>query len=169
MQDPDFDAVYAATAPRLIHQLYLVVGDLSEAQDCVQEAYARAWVRWERLTRNGGDPVGWVKTTAYRLAVSRWRHLSAGVRALRRHGAPPDVPGPSPDTVAVRDALARLPLNQRMAIVLHHFNDLSVDEIAVLLGVPSGTVKARLSRGRKALAELLADDLGDAEWAVSCV
>lgn len=153
-----FADVYAATAPRLIHQLYLIIGDLSEAQDCVQEAYARAWIRWDRLAAGGGDPVGWVKTTAYRLAISRWRHLAAGLRALRRHGAPRELAGPTPDTVAVRDALAALPLNQRMALVLYHIGDLSVDEIAAQLDVPSGTVKARLSRGRKALAVLLADD-----------
>lgn len=153
-----FEVVYAATAPRLIHQLYLVIGDLSEAQDCVQEAYARAWSRWARLTGDGGDPVGWIKTTAYRLAISRWRHVTAGLRALRRHGAPRELPGPTPDTVAVRDALAALPLNQRMALVLYHIGDLTVDEIAAQLDVPSGTVKARLARGRKALAVLLADD-----------
>ncbi|MBS2533441.1 SigE family RNA polymerase sigma factor [Catenulispora sp. NF23] len=154
-----FEAVYAATAPRLIHQLYLVIGDLSEAQDCVQEAYARAWSRWDRITATGGgDPVGWVKTTAYRLAVSRWRHFSAGLRALRRHGVTGDPQGPNPDTVAVRDALAALPMNQRMALVLYHIGDLTVDEIAAQLDVPSGTVKARLARGRKALATLLADD-----------
>lgn len=153
-----FEAVYAATAPRLVHQLYLVIGDLSEAQDCVQEAYARAWSRWDRLAAAGGDPVGWIKTTAYRLAVSRWRHMTAGLRALRRHGAPRELPGPTPDTVAVRDALAALPLNQRVALVLYHIGDLTVEEISTQLDVPSGTVKARLARGRKALAALLADD-----------
>ena len=153
-----FEAVYAATAPRLIHQLYLVIGDLSEAQDCVQEAYARAWSRWDRITATGGDPVGWVKTTAYRLAVSRWRHFAAGLRALRKHGVTRESRGPSADTVAVRDALAKLPVNQRMALVLHHIGDLTVDEISAQLDVPSGTIKARLARGRKALAVLLADD-----------
>lgn len=156
--ESSFEVVYAATAPRLVHQLYLVIGDLSEAQDCVQEAYARAWSRWDRITATGGDPVGWVKTTAYRLAISRWRHFAAGLRALRRHGVTRDPQGPNPDTVAVRDALAALPMNQRMALVLYHIADLTVDEIAAQLDVPSGTVKARLSRGRKALATLLADD-----------
>ncbi|NUP50255.1 MAG: SigE family RNA polymerase sigma factor [Catenulispora sp.] len=150
--------MYAATAPRLVHQLYLVIGDLSEAQDCVQEAYARAWSRWDKIIAGGGDPVGWIKTTAYRLAVSRWRHFAAGLRAVRRHGAPGALPGPTPDTVAVRDALAALPLNQRVALVLYHIGDLTVDQIAAQLDVPSGTVKARLARGRKALAVLLADD-----------
>jgi RNA polymerase sigma-70 factor, ECF subfamily len=153
----DFDHVYAATAPRLVGQLYLMIGDLAEAQDCVQEAFARAWLRWDSLTDGRGDPVGWVKTTAYRLAVSHWRHWKVGVRVLRKHGAPPDAPGPSPDAVALRDALAKLPKPQRVALVLHHLNDMRVEDVARELRIPPGTVKARLARGRAALAVLLAD------------
>ena len=159
----DFDEVYAATAPRLIGQLFLVIGDLAEAQDCVQEAYARAWVRWDKLTANG-DPVGWVKTAAYRLAVSRWRHHTAGLRAFRKHGVPDDVAPPSADVIAVRDALAALPKSQRAAMVLYYVGGLQISEVAAALDVPQGTVKARLSRGRTALAALLTDanDFGDA-------
>ena len=160
----DFDEVYAATAPRLIGQLYLVIGDLAEAQDCVQEAYSRAWVRWDKLSRGDGDPVGWVKTTAYRLAVSRWRHHTAGLRAFRRHGAPDDVAAPSADAIAVRDALAKLPTGQRAALVLFYLGGMQISEVATALDVPQGTVKARLSRGRTAMAALLSDpnEFGDA-------
>lgn len=157
VRQSDFDQVYAATAPRLVGQLYLMIGDLAEAQDCVQEAFARAWTRWDSLTDGRGDPVGWVKVTAYRLAVSRWRHWKAGLRALARHGPPSEVAEPSPDAVAVRDALARLPRSQRAALVMYHLNDMRVDDVARELGVAPGTVKARLSRGRAALAHLLAD------------
>jgi RNA polymerase sigma-70 factor (ECF subfamily) len=152
-----FDATYAATAPRLIGQLYLVIGDINEAQDCVQEAYARAWVRWDKLTLGEGDPVGWVRTTAYRLAVSRWRHHAAGLRAYRRLGPADDVPPPSAEAIAVRDALADLPKGQRAALVLFYLAGMPVAEVAEALGVPQGTVKARLSRGRTALASMLAD------------
>lgn len=154
----EFDEVYAATAPRLIGQLYLVIGDLPEAQDCVQEAYARAWTRWDRLTHDGGDPVGWVKTTAYRLAISRWRHYTAGLRAMARHGVPPDhLPPPSADAIAIRDALAVLPKGMRAALVLYYLGGLRVAEVAEALEIPQGTVKARLARGRSAMAKLLAD------------
>ena len=153
----DFDLIYATNAPRLVGQLYLMIGDLAEAQDCVQEAFAKAWLRWDSLTDGRGDPVGWVKTTAYRMAVSQWRHWKSGVKALRKHGPPPDTPEPSPDAVALRDALARLPKSQRVALVLHHLNDMRVEDVARELRVAPGTVKARLSRGRAALAVLLAD------------
>jgi RNA polymerase sigma-70 factor (ECF subfamily) len=52
-------------------------------------------------------------------------------------------------------ALRRLPLPQREAIALHYLADLPVNEVAECLGVPVGTVKTRLSRGRAALAVLL--------------
>ncbi|WP_407939618.1 RNA polymerase sigma factor [Motilibacter aurantiacus] len=69
----------------------------------------------------------------------------------------PTPPGPSEEAVAVRDALAVLPRTQREALVLHYFADLSVQQIADMLDVPTGTVKARLARGRRALTPLLTD------------
>jgi RNA polymerase sigma-70 factor (ECF subfamily) len=60
--------------------------------------------------------------------------------------------------VALVTALKQLPEAQRQALVLHHIADLSVHDVARETGVPEGTVKARLSRGRAALAALLTDD-----------
>ena len=157
MTDDDFDAFYARTAPGLVRQLHAMTGDRAEAQDCVQEAFARAWQRWGRL-RGYDAPEAWVRTVAWRLAVSRFRRLTAGARAVRRHGAAPDVPALSPDRVALLDALARLPAAQRRAVVLHHVAGLSVQEVADETGVPLGTAKARLSRGRTALAALLTEE-----------
>src|SRR6266511_3011998 len=59
------------------------------------------------------------------------------------------------DAVALIAALARLPVAQRTAIVLHHLVGLPVAEVAEETRVPVGTVKARLARGRRALATLL--------------
>lgn len=68
------------------------------------------------------------------------------------------MPGLEPDRVALLNALRQLAGPTRETVVLHYLADLPVDEIAATLGVPSGTVKARLSRGRAALAEILNDD-----------
>ena len=59
--------------------------------------------------------------------------------------------------MALVAALKQLPEAQRRALVLHHLADLPVHEVARETGVPEGTVKARLSRGRAALAALLTD------------
>ena len=154
--DADFDAFYASGAAGLVRQLHAMTGDLTEAQDCVQEAYARAWQRWSAVSRYDA-PEAWVRQVAWRLAVSRFRRRVHGTRLMGRHGPPPDVPALSPDRVALVAALRRLPEAQRRAVVLHHLADLSVQEVAAETGAPPGTVKARLSRGRAALAVLLTD------------
>lgn len=154
----DFDAFYAATSRGLLSQLYGLTGDWAEAGDCLQDAYARAWQRWPSV-RKQDVPIAWVRVVAFRLARSRWRRAQHGLSLYHRYGAPPDVPGPTPDAVAIATALRQLPENQRRALVLFHLADLSVPDIARELDVPEGTVKARLSRGRAALAELLRDDL----------
>lgn len=157
---PSFEGCYAANAGRLAAQLYLVVGDAEEAADCVQEAFARAWSRWPKVSDHRSDPAAWVYTAAYRIAVSRWRSRQAQRRALHRAGPPPQVPEPSADVVAVREALAGLPTGQRAALVLHYFEGLPVDEVAQVLGISESGAKSRLARGRQALAPLLRDREG---------
>jgi RNA polymerase sigma-70 factor (ECF subfamily) len=153
----DFDGFYAATRDRLLHALYAMTGDLAEAQDVVQEAYARAWQRWQTVGRYD-DPVAWVRTVAWRLAVSRGRKARNRIgAALRLHAISPPPPEPSADTAVVVAALRRLPDAQRRALALHYLCDLSVEAVAAETGVSTGTVKSRLSRGRTALVAVLAD------------
>ena len=152
----EFDEFYAATAKRMVAVVYAVTGDLGEAEDAVQEAYARAWQRWSRLTEEG-DPTPWVRTVALRLAVSTWRKARNRMRAHFRHGPPPDAPALAPDRVALVDALRALGDDQRTAVVMHHLLDLPVEEIARETGVSSAAVRTRLSRGRKALGARLSD------------
>ena len=151
-----FDAFYAGTNRRVLHQMYAMTGNLADAQELVQEAFARAWQRWSQVSAYD-DPEAWVRTVAWRLAASRWRKAKNGVSAMMRHGPPDNAPEPSIDNVALVAALRQIPDAQRRAIVLHHLGGLSVAEVAHEVGAPEGTVKARLSRGRAALAELLSD------------
>jgi RNA polymerase sigma-70 factor, ECF subfamily len=157
MDEHDFDAFYAASAQRITSQVYAMIGNRDEAQECVQEAFARAWSHRRKL-HDVQHPEAWVRTTAYRLAVSRWRRTVRSRRqpdrALQGTGV---AAGPSETYVAVVDALRRIPTVQRQAIVLHHLADLPVAEVAAELGVPESTVKTRLRRGRAALAPLLAE------------
>lgn len=157
MDAEEFDDFYAASFGRLVHQVHAMVGDRDEAQECVQEAFVRAWSHRGRLDRSRA-PEAWVRTTAHRLAVSRWRRATRGRKDPDRALQPtPAVPAPNEDQVAVISALRQLPETQRRALVLHHLCDLSVQAVAAETGVAVGTVKARLSRGRAALAELLSD------------
>lgn len=149
-----FDALYNGSFKRLVGQIYAMCGNLAEAQDCVQEAFVRAWDRRRSLDADQ-SPEAWVRTVAYRLAVSRWRRAQRALGLADRSQLPDGLAEPDPTRVALVHALRQLPPDQRRAIVLHHLCDLSLRDIAAETGVPIGTVKARLSRGRTALAVLL--------------
>ena len=154
MADDGFAAFYAGSYRRLLGQLFAVTGDLAEAENVLQEAYARAFARWSRV----GDydlPEAWVRRVAINLAAMAERSLRRRARALLRLGPPPLVPELSPDLLDLRDALAALPLGQREVIVLHHLVGLPVEEVARELRLAPGTVKSRLARGRAAMAGAL--------------
>jgi RNA polymerase sigma-70 factor (sigma-E family) len=150
-----FDEFYRGTRQRLLGFVYVLTGDLAEAQDAVQEAYVRAWQRWSTVCRYD-DPEAWTRVVASRIAVSRWRSLRSRTRAYLRHGARHATPPPSTDTVAVVAALRQLPEEQRVAVALYYLLGMPIAEVARETNAPVGTVKARLSRARTALAGLLA-------------
>ena len=154
----DFDAFYAATSRRVLHQVYAVCGDLAEAQDVVQEAYARLWQKWSTVAAYD-SPEAWVRLVAWRLAANRWRGARRRLAAWTRHGEPPPTPGPGPERVAIVAALRTLPEKQRRVVVLHYLYVLPIAEIAASTGMPVGTVKAYLHRARAALAVALGDDV----------
>jgi RNA polymerase sigma-70 factor (ECF subfamily) len=155
-------AAYQAHYRRLVATLYGLTADHAEAQDLVQEAYARALAR-PKVFLDVADPEAWLRTVAVNLARTRWRRrrlLDTMVRAGRIEVSPESVPGANPDRVALVAALQKLSRPTRETIVLHHLADMSVHEVAETLGVPVGTVKARLSRGRALLADLIGDREG---------
>jgi RNA polymerase sigma-70 factor (ECF subfamily) len=158
MEATEFDAWYDASYSRVVNQVHAMTGDRDAAEECVQEAFAKAWSRRRSLGRLE-HPDAWVRTAAYRMAVSRWRRARRGRELTERaHDRHQVDDGPDETRVALLAALERLPSDQRRAIVLHHLCDLSVAQVADEVGSPVGTVKARLSRGRTTLATLLALD-----------
>lgn len=157
MEPAEFDAFYAASFPRVMRQVYAMCGDLAEAQDCVQEAFIRAWDQ-RRHFAEVQYPEAWIRTVAWRLAINRWHRAKRALRPPDRSRPQKSVEEPNPDRVALVAALQQIPTEQRRAIVLHHVCDLSVEQVATETEAPVGTVKARLSRGRNALRVLLDDD-----------
>ncbi|WP_326553428.1 sigma-70 family RNA polymerase sigma factor [Micromonospora sp. NBC_01813] len=164
MRDSPADAddaigqVYAACYRRLVVQLYAVVGDVGEAQESVQEAFVRALLTPQRFAELD-SPEAWLRRVALNIARSRHRRRILA-RLLPRLATPVDAERLMADTsaehLALMQALRELPDGQRHAIALHYLADLPVAEVADALGVTEGTVKSRLSRGRAALADLLA-------------
>jgi RNA polymerase sigma-70 factor (ECF subfamily) len=155
-----FDAFYRATSRAVLHQMYAMTGNIDDARECVQEAYTRAWQHWSKVSC-ADDPAAWLRTVAWRIAASRWRRARTGFRALTRIAQVEHAQPPSLDHVSLVAALRRIPEEQRQAIVLFHLVGMSVRDVAEEVRAPIGTVKARLARGRAALAVLLTEESGD--------
>jgi RNA polymerase sigma-70 factor (ECF subfamily) len=96
-----------------------------------------------------------------RLLISRHRRRRPALTALRllRDSSPTAGAEPNPERVAMIDALHTLSVDQRAVMVLHYYLDLDITAITAELGVATGTVKSRLSRGRSALASYLTEEL----------
>ena len=153
----DLDALYTASYRRLVVQVYAICGDLSDAEDAVQEAFVAA-LRKGRELDGIANTDAWLRRVALNRLRAGWRHAAVVVRYQAA------VPGPQapvevgPEHVAIVTALAQLDPNQRRVMVLHHLADLGTAQIADELGIPEGTVKSRLSRARTQLAGLLDEE-----------
>lgn len=148
--------VYATSYRRLVGQLTGVTGDPVEAEDAVMEAFARA-VNSGRSFLAADNPEAWLRTVAVNVTRTRWRRnrfFRDVSHRLLAEEAYADLPE---DRMVLLAALRLLPAPQREAIALHHLADLPVHEVAEAVDAPVGTVKARLARGRAALAELLSE------------
>ena len=153
----DFDEFYLATRTRLLRQLTVMTGDAEQAADVLQEAYARAWQRWRRVSRLD-EPAAWVRVVAWRIAVSQHRHTVVGKDRVRRFFGADDAveqPPHSDEVMDVRTALKQLSGEHRRALVLYEMCGLSISQVAVETGVAEGTVKSRLARARAAMAAAL--------------
>ncbi len=146
-----FEMFFRAEYPQVYRAVFLATGDRETAEDAVQEAFARAFARWPRLSRDEWAG-GWVMTTA----------LNACKRFLRRRsatGVTREQSDVSLDEKAdVTVALRALPSRQRQAVLLFYLGDLPIGGIAQVMGLAEGTVKAHLAQARSALRNRLGDD-----------
>jgi RNA polymerase sigma-70 factor (sigma-E family) len=140
----------------LLRSAWLLTGDWALAEDLVQTALARTWLRWARVRRRD-DPEIYVR----RVLVSTWVNWSRRKwRGERPREELPDGPAPGDlateavARVAVRGALGSLTDRQRAVLVLRVFDDLTEAQTAQILGCAVGTVKSTMSQ---ALARLRAD------------
>ena len=154
--------VYEASYQRLVVQMLAICGNQADAEEAVQEAFVQA-LRRRREFADVHNPEGWLRTVALNRLRNGWRHAAVVRRFVTK------VPGPAaqldigPDHVVLVQALSRLGEDERLVVVLHHLADRRIDEIAEEVGVPVGTVKSRLSRGRAHLADLMAETAGPEE------
>ena len=156
LNDAEIHGFLAQEYPRLVNAVAMASGSYPAAEDAVQEALVRAWIRSER-----GDPLdslpAWVAAVALNLTRSGWRRAVAERRAGRRvHALGPTVSAPpSEDHVEVARALAALPRREREVAVLRYLLGFDTKETAAVLSIGEGTVKSSLSRARTHLADAL--------------
>ncbi len=155
----DTDRLIATEIPRLRRYAWALTGDLSAADDLVQDCLERAWSRFH-LWRPGSNLRAWLFTILHNIHANdaRRRMRRPVVVPLTDAVVVPAVP-PSQDQgieVANLDmALSRLPEDQRAAVLLVGLEELSYREAAAALGIPAGTLMSRLHRGRERLRGLM--------------
>jgi RNA polymerase sigma-70 factor, ECF subfamily len=152
-----FEVFVTASQTRLFGSLCLMTGSRHEAEEIAQEAYVRVLERWDQV-QGIDDPTGYLFVTA--LNVFRKRMRRAGV-ALRRSigmASSQDAFGAAEDRAVVLGALAKLPLDQRAALVVTALLGYSSEEAGQMLGIQPSTVRARATRGRTTLRELIGEE-----------
>lgn len=176
-----FDALVDLYTPQVYNLALRVTGSREEAEDCVQDAFVRAFCAL-RSFRGEAAFSTWLYRVALNVATDAARKraripLAASELASEDGGEPPpeldrlargaatDSHGPEVAFLAkqrrqtVLKAIRHLPDHQRAVVILYDLQGLSYEEIAHILKTRIGTVKSRLNRARLALRDLLAADL----------
>ena len=150
---PSFETAVLPLHGPLVRRLVLVLRDPDEAEDVAQDAYVRALRAWDRF--DGADVRAWLYTIALRLAFDRLRQRRRWLARLGRPSATATyVDRVDPDLWAALDALDP---RVRAALLASAIDGYTQREIAVMLGVPEGTVASWLARARRTLRETLGD------------
>ena len=165
MSDPDdettiaesFEVFFASEYRSVVALAAVLCGRRSIAEELAQEAFLRAYHRWDTV---GGyeDPGAWVRRVLANMATSSWRTRLRETRALARvwrRSEPVEL-------VAADDelwqAVRSLPARQAQCLALHYLEDRAVADIARVLDIAPVTVRVHLHQGRLALAQRLGDE-----------
>jgi len=150
-----FEEYAAARGAALLRFATLLTGDRHRAEDLVQDALAKTYLRWERIRRSD-QPDVYVRRILANASRSWWRRRSSHELPTNSH---PDGPGPRDpaDGVAERDIMrrliARLPQRQRVVLVLRYYEDLDDATIAAIMGCRQVTVRTHAMRGLQTLRD----------------
>jgi len=150
-----FDAFYRARYRPVVALVYALTGSRWVAEDLAQEAFLRAHRDWGQVGIMQA-PEAWVRRVAVNLAMSRFRRMRSEAAArLRLSPAAPAFQPPAAEHDAFWAEVRRLPRRQSQVLILHYVEDLPTREIAAVLRIAEGTVRALLIQGRERLAERL--------------
>jgi RNA polymerase sigma-70 factor (ECF subfamily) len=148
-----FDALFRAEFVSIARTAYLIVGDSRVAEEVAQEAFARAWSRWRRVSQLD-RPGAWVQTVAVRLALRTRSRRARGSELEARSGGVLFAEADQ-SLVELVELLRELSPMQRAVIALGVLDDLPSDEVAARMGCRPATARVHLYRARLRLAELM--------------
>lgn len=154
-----FDAFFRLEHRRLAALATALCGDREVGRDVAQEAMARTFQEWGRISQLE-RPGAWTRRVVVNLVRDHGRHIAVRRRRLpelatRMSTAPPGEMSLDGELWA---AVATLPDRQRTAIALFHIGDQSISEVAEVMGVKEGTVKAALYEARQRLSRVLSEE-----------
>jgi RNA polymerase sigma-70 factor (ECF subfamily) len=147
---------------------YRLSGNDRQAEDIAQEVFLRAYEQFDDL-RASATAGGWLKTVATNLTLNYLTRYRKRWRLFSELAPGPELGEPQPDTMLadadelqrrqlIDSAIRRLPEQQRLALVLYHFEELSYEEIARKLRASLAKIKTDIRRARAALLPLLQRD-----------
>ncbi len=157
-----FDMLYEKYKNLAIRTAYLITGNLSDSEDIVQETFVKVYLHIAELKNDSGFKPWMMQIlvrTAYRTGKKNSREIPDDDMEGRMENqtviSPLGQMMKREEAEMISGAVASLPVKQRTVVVLYYYNELSVTEIAALLGCREGTVKSRLHTARKCLKGVL--------------
>jgi RNA polymerase sigma-70 factor (ECF subfamily) len=147
VKQPEFDAFYRRSKDKCFRAVLASVGNTSEADDLLAEAYTRAWQKWDTVSTHPA-PEAWIVLVAMNLHRDNWRSN----RFWSRLRPASNVAAPELDLdLDLLKALRELPERQREVVVMRILLDHDTDQVAQALGIAPATVSVHLHRGLAAL------------------
>jgi RNA polymerase sigma-70 factor (sigma-E family) len=156
-RDADFTAFVAAAAPRLRRTAYLMCRDWHLAQDLTQITLAKMYASWARIWRTANLDA-YSRRVLMNAVFDHKKRRSDSEVVLADLPEAPARDGSAELHVTLMRALATLPVRDQAIVVLRHWEDLSVDSVAEILGVSVSVVKMQSARSLSRLRDLLGEE-----------
>lgn len=161
--ETDYIEFVESMGPQLRRAAYLICGDWHRAEDAAQEAFCKLYLAWAKVDRSA-NPIAYARRIVVNAAMDgrrrSWRREvptdTMPDRALSAIGGIGDPAAHQATRAELEQVLAEVPPRQRACVVLRYYEDLSIDQVAEVLGCSTGTVKSQTARGLVTLRHALA-------------
>lgn len=156
----DFDRFFRLEQPKMVALAAVLTGVPEVGRDIAQDALLEAYRAWETVSRLDA-PGAWLRRVTINRSISWQRSVRRAERAQHRLLQPPISDGPEAESKQFWDAVRALPERQREVVALFYLEDRSVAQVAEVLSIADGTVKATLHAARRTLSAALGLDPED--------